>query len=74
MSSRGHQEEQQLAETNDVKLLLRLWQFVKPYRGLFWISMLLLPATSACLLAQPYIVKRAIDDYIAAGTVDGLGW
>jgi ATP-binding cassette subfamily B protein len=34
--------------------------------------MLLLPATSACLLAQPYIVKRAIDDYIAKGTTEGL--
>lgn len=71
--TRGPQRDERLEETRDWQMIVGLWRFVRPYRGLFLISMLLLPAISACLLAQPYIVKRAIDDYIAVGTVDGLG-
>jgi len=71
--SRGTQRDRELGETRDVQILLGLWSFVRPYRGLFAVSMLLLPAISACLLIQPYIVKRAIDGYISVGTTEGLG-
>ena len=73
MAARGPQEEQRLGRTRDIEIIRGLWRFVRPYRGLFAVAMALLPATSACMLAQPYIVKLAIDDYIAAGTTDGLG-
>lgn len=72
MAARGTQAEATLGRTRDVELVARLWGYIRPYKRLFAIAMLLLPATSACLLAQPYIVKRAIDDYIAKGTTEGL--
>jgi ATP-binding cassette subfamily B protein len=73
MASRGTQSEARLGSTRDIELVRQLWKYIHPYRRLFALSMALLPAVSACMLAQPYIVKRAIDDYISRGTVDGLG-
>ncbi|MFQ5352110.1 MAG: ABC transporter ATP-binding protein [Candidatus Binatia bacterium] len=73
MAARGPQEERELGATRDLQLLWGLWRFIKPYRGIFAASVLLLPAVSVCLLAQPWIVKKAIDGYIAAGTTEGLG-
>jgi len=72
--ARGTQSEQSLGATRDIQIIAGLWRFIRPYRGLFWVAMALLPAISACLLAQPYIVKRGIDDYISKGTTDGLGY
>ncbi len=74
MAVRGTQAESALGRTRDIELVARLWKYIRPYRHLFVVSMFLLPAVSACMLVQPYIVKRAIDGYIALGTVDGLGW
>jgi ATP-binding cassette subfamily B multidrug efflux pump len=70
---RGTRDERQLGATRDWQMILGLWQFIRPYRGLFFLSMALLPAISACLLVQPWIVKRAIDGHIATGQLDGLG-
>jgi ATP-binding cassette subfamily B protein len=71
---RGTRDERQLGSTRDFQMIAGLWRFIRPYRRLFAVSVLLLPAISACLLAQPWIVKQAIDGYIAVGNVDGLGW
>jgi hypothetical protein len=38
-------------------MLLGLWRYIRPYQGLFWLSMLLLPAISACMLVEPWIVN-----------------
>jgi ATP-binding cassette subfamily B multidrug efflux pump len=70
---RGVRAERLLGATRDVQIIRGLWRFIRPYKGIFFVSMALLPAVSACLLAQPYIVKRAIDGHIAVGTTDGLG-
>ena len=74
MQTRGEHREQQLGGTRDAQILLGLWRFIRPYKFVFFASMALLPLTSFFLLAQPWIVKHAIDGYIAAGTTDGLGW
>ena len=50
----------------------RLWAYIRPYRGWFWAAMLCLPLTSACSLAQPYLLKIAIDRYMAQGDRGGL--
>ncbi len=70
---RGPHAEQRLGRTRDAQILAGLWRFIRPYRGLFWLAIGLLPAVSACLLAQPYIIKRVIDDHIATGNLEGLG-
>jgi ATP-binding cassette subfamily B multidrug efflux pump len=66
-----HQEEA-LGKAYDARLIRRLWTFIRPYRGIFWLSVVCLPLNAACMLAQPYILKLSIDRYITAGDADGL--
>lgn len=72
MGGRGPRQETRLERTRDIDMVRGMWRFIRPYRGLFFIALALLPATSACLLVQPWIVKRTIDDYISRGTTEGL--
>lgn len=57
----------------DARLLTRLWEFVRPYRGAFWAALLLSPVHQALGLVQPYLVKIGIDEHIRRGDVAGLG-
>jgi ATP-binding cassette, subfamily B, multidrug efflux pump len=66
------QQEEILGKVYDTKLIKRLWQFIAPYKRLFWIAMLLLPFQQAFGLAQPYLMKIAIDQYIAGRNLIGL--
>ena len=61
-----------LGKAYDLRILRRLWVYIRPYRGWFWWGMLCLPLTSAFSLAQPYLLKVAIDHYMAAGDTPGL--
>ncbi|HVN27169.1 MAG TPA: ABC transporter ATP-binding protein [Candidatus Binataceae bacterium] len=56
-----HDEQDRDAGAYDAHLIRWIWQFVKPYQRLFWISALLMPLNSVFALAQPYIVKVTID-------------
>ena len=67
-----HREEA-LGKAYDARLVRRLWTFLRPYRGLFWLSVLLLPMSSVLMLVQPYILKLAIDNHVATGDASGLG-
>ncbi len=50
----------------DVKVMKRLWGYLRPYkRQLLWTFLLVL-ITSAMQLIGPYLLKIAIDDYIVA--------
>jgi ATP-binding cassette subfamily B protein len=66
--------EQELGKAYDARLLLRLWTFIRPYRREFWLALACLPATSLFMLAQPYLLKLAIDRYVAAGDRSGVAW
>lgn len=66
------QREDALGKIYDIALLRRLWRYVRPYRGQFFIALLCLPVTSAFLLAQPYLLKIAVDRYIAQRDPHGL--
>jgi ATP-binding cassette subfamily B multidrug efflux pump len=66
------QREEALGRTYDVALLRRLWRYIRPYRGQFILAVVCLPLTSAFLLAQPYILKLAVDNYIAHNDAAGL--
>lgn len=66
------QQEESLGKAYDLRLIQRLWKFMRPYRRLFWLAMLLLPLQQAFGLAQPYIMKIAIDRYIGSGDLWGL--
>jgi ATP-binding cassette, subfamily B, multidrug efflux pump len=66
-----HQEEI-LGKAYDLRLIGRLWRFILPYKRLFWFAMLLLPLQQAFGLAQPYLIKVGIDQYIAGRDLWGL--
>ena len=66
------QREDTLGKPYDLALLRRLWRYVRPYRGQFILSLVCLPLTSAFLLAQPYILKMAVDSYMAHHDSRGL--
>ncbi|MCX8073234.1 MAG: ABC transporter ATP-binding protein/permease [Candidatus Binatia bacterium] len=58
--------------TYDVRLLLRLWQFIRPYRWWFTGAMITLPLATVFSLLQPYLLKLSIDRYVLAGASAGL--
>ncbi len=71
MAVESHEEEI-FGKAYDLKLIQRLWRFILPYKRLFWFSMLLLPLQQVFGLAQPYIMKVAIDGFITGGNLWGL--
>ncbi|MEK6562148.1 MAG: ABC transporter transmembrane domain-containing protein, partial [Candidatus Binatota bacterium] len=68
----SHQEQEIFGKAYDLKLIQRLWRFMLPYKRLFWFAMLLVPLQQLFGLAQPYIMKVAIDGYIAGANLWGL--
>jgi ATP-binding cassette subfamily B multidrug efflux pump len=71
MAQAPHTEEV-LGKAYDFRLIKRLWQFILPYKRLFFLSLLLLPFQLAFGLAQPYLMKVGIDQYIAGKDLWGL--
>lgn len=66
------QQEEILGKAYDLRLVRRLWYFIIPYKRLFYLSLLLLPLQQAFGLAQPYLMKIGIDQYIAGKNLWGL--
>ncbi len=56
----------------DTKVFLRLFKYVKPYKGLLTATILLTIFGSFFSPLRPYITKIAIDDHIAIGDFEGL--
>lgn len=56
----------------DARIMRRLWDFVRPYRGVFWAALLLSPVNQLFSLMQPYLLKVGIDRYVQANDLDGL--
>jgi len=53
----------------DQQISRRLFRFLRPYRRRFSLAVLLMLVSSAAAVAGPYLVKIAIDDGIAAGSL-----
>jgi ATP-binding cassette subfamily B protein len=66
------QQEEVLGKAYDLRLIRRLWKFIIPYKRLFYLTMLLLPLQQAFGVAQPYLMKIGIDQYIAGKDLWGL--
>lgn len=58
-------EETELGRARDYALLKFVWTYIRPYRRLFFASVILMPLNSACALAQPYIIQLIIDLFLA---------
>ncbi|MBK7539514.1 MAG: ABC transporter ATP-binding protein [Myxococcales bacterium] len=61
-----------LGKAYDLRLISRLWPFVRPNLRLAILTALLIPLTIAFELGQPYLFKLAIVDHIAVGKPAGL--
>src|SRR5918996_4250579 len=66
------QQEEVLGKAYDLRLIKRLWKFIVPYKRMFLTAMLLLPLQESFGLAQPYLMKVAIDQYIGGRDIWGL--
>jgi ATP-binding cassette, subfamily B, multidrug efflux pump len=66
------EEEQIQTREYDWGLMKRLLVYLKPYRGRIIIALLLLIATAGLQVVTPYLVKIAIDRYIANHDLPGL--
>ena len=71
-AQRGDGRDETLGKAYDSRMMRRLWQYVRPHRSWVALGLLLVFVVSAVQLTQPYIVKVAIDDYIAEGQIEGL--
>jgi ATP-binding cassette subfamily B multidrug efflux pump len=64
--------ESTVADMSEAAVVRRLWKYLRPYRGMFFLSLLLLPAISAVELLQPYLLQIAIDQYIVPRDLSGF--
>ncbi|HEX9074707.1 MAG TPA: ABC transporter ATP-binding protein [Anaerolineae bacterium] len=58
----------------DRRVLARLLQYLHPHARRMLAAALLMLLSSALTLVAPYLIKVAIDQYIATNDVKGLGW
>jgi ATP-binding cassette subfamily B protein len=65
-------EEEILGKAYDARLMRRLLRYLRPYRRQVAIALAAIISASVLQLAQPYLMKIAIDRYIAAGDFAGL--
>ncbi len=67
-------EEKQLRGSHDVALVGFVWNYVRPYRKLFFLSVVLMPLNTAFALTQPYIIQLIIDIFLAHRQVAPPHW
>jgi len=68
----GIYEDEIVGKTYDRKLMGRFLRYLLPYRRLVAGTLVVLPLVAACRLAQPWLLKVAIDNHIVAGKMEGL--
>jgi ATP-binding cassette subfamily B protein len=68
----GIYEDEIVGKAYDKRLLGRFVRYLRPYRRLVVLSLLLLPLIAAAKLAQPWLLKLAIDNHIVSGRMEGL--
>ncbi len=56
----------------DSKLLSRLAKYIRPYKKVFWISVVLTILLAAVAPALPMLVEHTVDKYILSGNTSGL--
>ena len=67
-------QEEKLGRVYDRKLLGWVWGYVRPYRGLFLMSLVLMPLDTAFALAQPYLWKLTIDLFLTHSRTAPPAW
>ena len=67
-------DEAVLGKAYDNVLMRRLLGYLRPYWRHVALALVAIMVGSLAAVAQPYLIKIAIDDHIAVGELDGLGW
>ena len=62
-----------LGKAYDARLMRRLLAYLRPYWRQVALAFVAITLGAAMALAQPYLMKVAIDQHIATGDLDGLG-
>ena len=65
-------EEEVLGKAYDAKLMRRLLRYLRPYKAQVAVALAAIISGSVLQLAQPYLMKLAIDRYIATRDFDGV--
>jgi ATP-binding cassette subfamily B multidrug efflux pump len=65
-------DEEVLGKAYDARLMRRLLMYLRPYWRQVLLALLAILTGAAGQLAQPYIIKTAIDQHIATGRLEGL--
>jgi ATP-binding cassette subfamily B protein len=65
-------DDEVLGQAYDARLMRRLLTYLVPYWRQVAVAFAAILAGAAAQLAQPYLIKVAIDRYIAAGRLEGL--
>ena len=65
-------EEEILGKAYDARLMRRLLQYLRPYKPQVALALAAIISASVLQLAQPYLMKLAIDRYIANGDLRGV--
>ena len=65
-------DDEALGKAYDARLMLRLVTYLRPYRVSVLVALVAIIGYSILQLAQPYLMKLAIDEYIVAGDLQGL--
>ena len=65
-------EEEVLGKAYDAVLMRRLLRYLRPYRRLVGFALAAIISNAGLQLAQPYLMKVAIDQHIATGNLAGL--
>jgi ATP-binding cassette subfamily B protein len=66
------QDDDVVGKAYDARLMRRLLQYLQPYRIQAALALAAIIANSVLQLAQPYLMKLAIDRYIPAGDLGGV--
>lgn len=65
-------EEKISGKAYDSKLLSRLTKYMRPYRTIFWVSVVLTILLAAVAPALPMLIEYTLDNYILTGRYEGL--
>ena len=65
-------EEEVLGKAYDAKLMRRLLRYLRPYKAQVAVALAAIISGSVLQLAQPYLMKIAIDRYIASRDMSGV--
>ena len=65
-------DEEVLGKAYDARLMRRLLHYLRPYWRQVAVAFVAIIVGATASLAQPYLIKVAIDRYIAAGQLEGL--